>query len=79
MPPTQGNAPVTGWTVGSQTETYEPGPNGQITRGVRVYFTLPSGVGGSVFIPEAQYNPVNVRAAIAAKASMIADVSNLTG
>lgn len=76
---TQGNAPVSGWTVTSQQETFEQGPAGTMARGVRVYFTLASGPGGSVFIPDAQYNPDNVRAAIAAKAHLLNQVQGLSG
>lgn len=76
---TQGNAPITGWTVTGQMETYDQGPNGTTVRGMRVNFTLPSGAGGSVFVPDSQYNPANVRAAIAYRAGQIAEVSNLTG
>lgn len=79
VPATGGNAPVTGWTVTSQSQTIQAGPSGQITRGVEVYFTLPTGSGGSVFVPESSYNAANVRAAIAAKAAVLAQVDQLSG
>lgn len=79
VPATQGNAPVTGWTVTSQQQTIQTDQSGRITRGVEVYFRLPSGTGGSVFVPESGYNPANVKAAIAQQAARMAEVDNLQG
>ena len=42
-----------------------------------VFFNLASGEAGSVFVPQAQYNADNVRAMVAARAQVIADVSAL--
>lgn len=79
VPATQGNAPVSGWTVTSQQETFEQSPAGQIVRGRRVYFQLASGPTGSVFVPDAQYTPDNVRAAVAQAAAVLAQVQGLSG
>lgn len=78
-PNPQGAASATGWTVVSQQETTEPNAAGQLARGYRVYFRLPSGTGGSVFVPAAQYNPANVQAAIAYQAGLVSDVDQLSG
>lgn len=78
MPPTQGNAPQVSWKVVSQQETVQASPQGGVTRGVTVTFTLANGTSGTVFVPDAMFNPNNVRAAIAAKAGLMAEVGNLT-
>lgn len=78
-PNPQGAASVTGWRVVSQQETTEANQAGQLTRGYRVYFVLPSGTQGSVFVPQAKYNPANVQAAIAAQADLVSNVDTLQG
>lgn len=74
-----GAATVTGWTVTSQQETTEGNAAGQLQRGYRVYFKLPSGTSGSVFVPAAQYTPPNVQAAIAQQAMLMTAVDQLSG
>lgn len=78
-PNPQGAASVTGWRVVSQQETTEPNQAGQLSRGYRIYFVLPSGTQGSVFVPATKYNPANVQAAIAHQAGLVADVDQLSG
>lgn len=73
------NAPITGWTVTSQQQSQWIGPNNQAVRGVEVFFTTGKGVAGSVRIPESQYSPINVRAAIAAQAAQLDEVQGLSG
>lgn len=83
MPPNNApntpNAPVTGWTVTSQTPTVQADSTGRIVRGVEIYFTLPSGTSGSVFVAQSQYTPDNVRAAIAHQAYLMDQVDKLSG
>lgn len=67
------------WTVTSQREDFQPGPNGQLVQGVVVSFTTAAGVQGSVFVPNAEYVPDRVRAYIAARAAAMDAVSRLTG
>jgi hypothetical protein len=67
------------WRVTSQQESTQPGANGTYTKGVIVSFALVTGEQGSVFVPQTQYNPDNVRAMIAAKAATLAAVSALEG
>lgn len=69
-------APQVGATITDQVQTVEPAPNGQVVRGYRVHFTIPSGQGGSVFVPEAQYTENGVRAAVAAQAGVMAALHN---
>lgn len=73
------SAPVTGWRVTDQVPTTEQTPSGRAERGMRVSFMTGKGVSGSVFIPESQYTPDNVRAAIAAQAALIDQVHALQG
>jgi hypothetical protein len=66
------------WTVTTQSETMGIGPNGQATRGVSVGFKLADGTTASVFVPDAQYTPDAVRAAIAERAAAFGAVKGLT-
>lgn len=70
--------PVTSWQVTSTTETQEVDSAGSVVRGARVHFTTGTGQSASVFIPQAQLNVDNVRAAIAAKAALLDQVGTLT-
>ncbi len=73
------NAPMTGWSIVNQQETFERDASGQVVPGVRVYFQLADGPAGSVFLPRTRYNAVNVRAEVAAAAAQMREVHNLTG
>lgn len=73
------NAPVSGWAVTTQSETLERDDAGNVTRGYRVVFRTAKGATGSVFLPLAQYNPSNVRAAIAAMAHQLDQVQGMSG
>lgn len=73
------NAPMTGWSVVDQQETFDRDPSGQVVAGVRVYFQLTDGPSGSVFISRSRYNEVNARAAVAAAAAQMAAVHQLSG
>lgn len=81
IPPTPltPNAPVTGWSIVSQTEQIGLGPDGRAASGMLVSFQTGRGVRSSVFVPHDQYTPVNVRAAIAAKAAQLDEVQAMTG
>ncbi|MHB1853482.1 MAG: hypothetical protein ACYCSJ_01460 [Acidimicrobiales bacterium] len=79
--PTAQRVPATAsapWRVVSQQETSEVAPNGQITRGWRVVYTV-GGTQGSVFVPQAQYNRQTVAAMVAAAAAETSAISNLSG
>lgn len=67
------------WTVTQQQETTDVGPAGGYVAGVRVTFRTAGNVVGSVFVPEADYTPDRVKAAIAAKAAAMAAVGALEG
>lgn len=67
-----------GWQVGSQTEGYQRNAQGQVVHGVTVHFALSTGTASSVFVPDATYGPVRVRAMIAAKAKLIQSVGGLS-
>lgn len=75
MPGASGGA----WTVISQREDFQAGPSGNLTAGVVVTFTTASGITGSVFVPNADYQPEKVRALIAARAASMEAVHKLTG
>lgn len=69
-----------GWTVTSQQEAMEQNPSGQISRGVRIFFTTTSGHNGSVFVPAAQYANLDlVRSMLADAAAQMVAVGNLSG
>ena len=67
------------WTVYSQQETARPVAGGQVVRGILVTFRLVTGESGTVFIPDEQYQPEYVRAAISERAAQMQAVRNLTG
>jgi hypothetical protein len=73
------NAPITGWAVTSQLETYGPDATGQAVEGVKITFRTGKGVTASVFVPKSRYTPDNARAAIAAQAAAIDAVHTMTG
>ena len=73
------DAPITGWQVVSQQETFERDATGQVVPGVRVTFQVGPELTGSVFVPRSRYNVVNVRAAVAAAAGEMAAVHKLSG
>lgn len=66
------------WRVVAQQETTAPGPAGTYTKGVIVSFLLNSGEQGSVFVPNQTYSADTVRAAVNAKAALMAEVAALT-
>lgn len=67
------------WSIVSQREDFQAGPNGQLAAGVVVTFTTASGVTGSVFVPNADYTVDRVRQAIANRAQAMESVQKLTG
>lgn len=73
------NAPATGWEVTAQQETFATGPAGRVEKVVRVMFTTGKGTTASVDVPMNQYNPANVRAAVAAYAAQLDEVHGLKG
>lgn len=74
------NAPVSGWTVLSQQQVYDVGPDGRAVLGMRVTFKLyGSDSTASVFIPMTEYTANNVRAHIADLAGHLAQVDKAQG
>jgi len=73
------SAPMTGWEITAQVERDELDARGQPARGMRVYFTTGKGISASVFFPQREYNPDNVRATVAAQAATIDQVHALKG
>lgn len=70
--------PIT-WMVTNQSETTDLNAAGQAAKGTRVTFQLSSGEYGTVFLPEAQYTPDAVAAAISAKVANMVAIKGLTG
>jgi len=66
------------WSVISQAETMGIGPTGTAGSGVKVTFRLSDGTTGSVFVPDAQYTPEQVKAAITARVGAFQAVKGLT-
>lgn len=75
MPP--GNDPA--WTVTSQREDWQVGPDGQASHGMTVTFQVTGGGVGSVFVPAADYTTEKVRALVDAKARTVIAVQALKG
>lgn len=73
------DAGVTGWAIEGQQETSELDARGRAISGYRVEFVTGKGQRGSVFVPKVQYNPTNVRAAVAAAAGQLDEVAGLSG
>ena len=67
------------WTVISQQETLDLGPNGSFIQGVKVGFRTASGALGTVFIPSDTYTVERVRAAVTERAAAMESVAGLTG
>lgn len=76
--PTALPEPASTWQVISQLEQTQIGTNSQLVKGMLVTFTTGLGNTGSVFVPDAQYTPSTVKAAIAAQAATLDAVSRLT-
>lgn len=70
--------PPVGWQVLSQNEDSQVTPDGRVERGVTVRFQTDGGTVASVFVPDFQYTPDQVRAAISARANQIGAVANLS-
>lgn len=71
--------PANKFQVTAQQQTVAPGPDGRVVSGVQVYFKTEGGVQSSVFVPDDQYNPSNVKAAVATKAHQLDTVQRMTG
>ena len=67
------------WIVTQQVEATGIGPGGTYVSGVQVTFRTAEGAVGSVFVAHADYTVEAVRAAIAAKASVMSTVAALQG
>lgn len=70
--------PTSGWTVTGQVETTTIGTDNRLVNGITVSFLTGDGVSGSVFVPNDQYTPDRVRAAIAARAGLLDAVQSMT-
>lgn len=75
-PPTP---PTQGWKVTTQVERTQVGQQGQLVMGVTVGFTTDSGLQGTVFVPETQYNAGTIRQLISQKVAAMSAVAGLTG
>ncbi len=67
------------WTIITQVETTDLGPNGTFIQGVKVGFRTASGAIGSVFIPTDAYTVEKVRTEVSARAATLDQVAGLTG
>lgn len=70
--------PLPGWRVDNVAVATGQDSTGRFTTGKLVSFVLDSGVTGSVFIPDSQFNPDTVKQAIMVEASKLHQVSNLS-
>lgn len=67
------------WTVTSQSETVDQGPDGRLQQGYRVYFTTPSGNSGSIFVPRSAYTAARVQELLRQHVAELEAVSRSTG
>jgi hypothetical protein len=67
------------WNVTTQFETTQADQSGRYVSGVQVGFQTVSGLQGSVFIPESQYNPDYVKQTIDTKVAQMEQVQKLKG
>lgn len=70
--------PASTWDVTSQPEWTELTPGSGPVAGWRVMFTTGMGHTGTVFVPNAQYTPDNVRRMIAEKAATMDQIGSLS-
>ena len=67
-----------GWKVTGQQEGVQVDATGHVVTGVTVSFLTGHGVTGTVFLPDAQYTPDNVRNAVQAKSAILDAVTGLS-
>lgn len=68
-----------GWTITTQQETTAPDQSGRYVPGVRIGFRTREGISGTVFVPDTQYTPENVRALVTARVVQMLLVGGLQG
>lgn len=66
------------WTVTGQMESTEFDQQGRIQKGYTVAFQTGQGHSGTVFVPQAQYNPDMVRQLVQARADLMDQVGSLS-
>ena len=67
------------WTITAQAEQLRPTPDGKVAQGVVITFRTRAGNTGTVFVPDAQYSPAAVAAAVGQRAMAMDQVSSLQG
>ena len=73
-----GGAGAVSWSVTYQQQGYDTTPGAPVRAGVTVGFVVNGRTQSSVFIPQDEYTPDNVRAKVAAAAARVAAVDALT-
>jgi hypothetical protein len=68
-----------GWTVGTQVQRTARNTLGQFVPGWDIHFVTSSGIAGSVWVSDTDYNPSTIRELIASKAAIIDQVQGLSG
>lgn len=71
-------APAPSWTVTYQQESQQVDTGNRVVKGVTVGFQTGTGQQGSVFVPDTQYTPDQVRTAIAARAAQLDTIAGMT-
>ncbi len=71
-------SPAASWSVTGQVEATEFSQQGQMQKGVRISFQTGQGHTGTVFVPQAQYNPDTVRQLVQAQANLMDQVGALS-
>ena len=66
------------WKVTAQQTATGQDSNGSFVRGRNITYQLADGTSGSVFVPNSNYTPDAVKAAIAADAEKVQAVAQLT-
>lgn len=69
---------TSGWTVTSSQPTTTLDSAGRPIKGYQVTFTTGLGHNGTVFVPDSQYQPDMVRAAVKAQAQIVDAINSLS-
>lgn len=70
--------PASSWQVTGQIEGQQFNESHQLVPGVTITFTTGQGHQGTVFVPQAQYNPARVRELVGQRAALMDEVGGLS-
>ncbi len=74
-----GNGQPWSWHVTTQVQQAGRADNGAFVPGVLIGFETDNGHQGTIFLPQAQYTPEAIAAAVSKRVQLMRDVGGLTG